>query len=79
MPTPPKPSIREVLISEIKAQEPKSSMDANLQQSSILDAAARKLQATTNKPFLLSGASYSAPDWLHGDLIFPIPVHLFFI
>jgi hypothetical protein len=52
MPTPPKPSIREVLIAEIKAQEPKSSMDASLQQSSILSAAARKLHGYDEQAIL---------------------------
>src|ERR1700722_11180529 len=43
MPQPVPPSIREVLIAEIKAREPKTQMDPTLQQSTVLDAAARKL------------------------------------
>ena len=43
MPTPPKPAIREVLLSEIKAQEPKSQIGPPLTQNSVLEAAAKKL------------------------------------
>jgi hypothetical protein len=43
MAQPPKPSIREVLLEEIEAQKPKDRTGATLQQSSVLDAAARRL------------------------------------
>jgi hypothetical protein len=52
MPTPAKPSIREVLLSEIKAQEPKGALDAPLQQSSVLEAAARKLPGCDEQAIL---------------------------
>src|SRR5882762_3053323 len=51
MAEPPKPSIREVLLAEIIAQEPKGTGDQNLQQSSVLDAAAKKLGANFNPEF----------------------------
>ncbi len=43
MPQPVPPIIREVLLAEIKAQEPKTQMEQTLQQSSVLDAVAKKL------------------------------------
>lgn len=43
MPQSPRPTIREVLLAEISAQEPKGPMDASLQQSSVLISAARKI------------------------------------
>src|ERR1035438_4017733 len=43
MPQPAPPSIREVLLAEIKVQEPTTPMAQTLQQSSVLDAVARKL------------------------------------
>jgi hypothetical protein len=49
MAQPVKPSIREVLLAEISAQEPKGYSGATLQQRSILDAAARKLGANHNQ------------------------------
>lgn len=49
MPKSLKADIREVLLAEIKGHEPKSSMDATLQQGSVLDAAARKLNAINNR------------------------------
>jgi hypothetical protein len=52
MPIPPRLGIREVLLAEIRAQEPKSAMDATLQQSSILDAAARKLTGYDHQAIL---------------------------
>lgn len=39
----PPPSIRELLLAEIKAQEPTGPISASLQQGSILDAVARKV------------------------------------
>lgn len=52
MAQPPKPSIREVLLEEIKAQEPKSNTGATLQQSSVLDAASRKLAGYEHQAIL---------------------------
>ena len=49
MPIPPRPSIREVLLSEIKAQEPQGYTGPTLQQNSILDAAARKIGVSQNR------------------------------
>ena len=49
---PPKPSIREVLLEEINAQEPKTNTGATLQQSSVLDAAARKLPGYDHQAIL---------------------------
>ena len=43
MPQPPIPSIREVLLEEIKAQRPKNQIDAPLTQNSVLNAAAGRL------------------------------------
>lgn len=43
MAQPPVPTIREVLLSEIKAREPKGPIDASLQQTSVLDGARAKL------------------------------------
>jgi hypothetical protein len=43
MPQPPIPSIREVLLEEIKAQQPRSQIDAPLTQNSVLNAAERRL------------------------------------
>jgi hypothetical protein len=48
MTEPVKPSIREVLLAEIKAQEPAGYSGPTLQQSSVLNAAARKLGANHN-------------------------------
>lgn len=45
---PVKPSIREVLLAEIRVQEPKGHLGPTLQQSSVLNAAARKLGANHN-------------------------------
>lgn len=52
MAQPPKPSVREVLLKEIKAQEPRNNTDATLQQSSVLDAVARKLAGYDHKAIL---------------------------
>jgi hypothetical protein len=52
MPTATVSSIREVLVSEIKAQEPKSAIDGPLQQSSVLEAAARKLPGCNEQAIL---------------------------
>ncbi len=43
MAQPPRPGIRELLLAEIKAQEPTGPISASLQQGSILDAVARKV------------------------------------
>jgi hypothetical protein len=43
MAQPVTPTIREVLLTEIKAREPKTQIDAPLQQTSVLDGAAAKL------------------------------------
>jgi hypothetical protein len=43
MAQPVKPSIREVMLAEIKAQEPSSQTGSTLQQSTVLDAVARNL------------------------------------
>lgn len=43
MAQPPMPAIREVLLSEIKAREPKTPNDATLQQASVLNGASAKL------------------------------------
>lgn len=51
MAQPVRPSIREVLLAEIKAQQPTGYLGQSLQQSSILDAAARKLGANHNPDF----------------------------
>src|SRR5437588_13078483 len=48
MTQPVRHSIREVLLWEVKAQEPKDYSGPTLQQSSILDAAARRLGANHN-------------------------------
>src|SRR5579884_2591867 len=48
MTQPVKPSIRELLLAEISAQEPKGYSGSNLQQNSILDAVARKLRTNQN-------------------------------
>jgi len=48
MAQPLRPSIREVLLTEIKAQEPKGYSGPTLQQTSILDAVARTLGANQN-------------------------------
>jgi hypothetical protein len=45
---PVRPSIREVLLAEIKAQEPTGYSGPTLQQTSVLDAVARKLGANQN-------------------------------
>jgi hypothetical protein len=47
-----KPSIREVLLQEIHAQAPKGPMDSALQQSAVLDAAARKLAGFDHEAIL---------------------------
>lgn len=52
MPQPPQSSIREVLLQEIHAQMPKSQIDANLSQSTVLDAAARKLSDVAHQAIL---------------------------
>ncbi len=52
MPQPPQTSIREVLLQEIHAQMPKSQIDANLSQSTVLDAAARKLSGVAHQAIL---------------------------
>lgn len=49
MPQPPKPTIREVLLAEIEARQPKTQIDSKLQQASVLDAAAGKLGARHNQ------------------------------
>lgn len=46
MPQPVKPTIREVLLAEIKAREPKGPIGQTLQQTSVLNAAAAKLGVT---------------------------------
>lgn len=46
---PPKADIREVLLAEIRNQEPKSSTDSTLQQGPVLEAVARKLNAINNR------------------------------
>jgi hypothetical protein len=51
-PQPVKPSIREVLLQEIKAQEAQTRTGGSLQQSSLLDAAARKLSGCTHEAIL---------------------------
>lgn len=48
MAQPPQQGIREMLLSEIEAREPKGSMDAPLQQQSVLDTVGRKLGAYRN-------------------------------
>src|SRR5258707_1791835 len=48
MPTPPSPSIREVLLTEISRQEPQGYTGRTLQQNSILDATARALGIRQN-------------------------------
>src|ERR1051325_761101 len=52
MPQPVQPSIREVLLQEIQAQSPKGPMDSNLSQSTVLDAAARKLAGYDHQAIL---------------------------
>jgi hypothetical protein len=52
MPQPLKPSIREVLLQEIQAQSPNGDVAAALQQSSVLDAAARKLMGYDHQAIL---------------------------
>jgi hypothetical protein len=47
-----KPSIREVLLAEINAQSPRQSFDSALQQSSVVDAAARKLPGCDHQAIL---------------------------
>ena len=49
---PPTPNIREILLAEIKAQEPRDHMGPTLQQSSVLDAAARKLPGCDHQTIL---------------------------
>lgn len=51
MAQPVRPGIREVLLTEIKAQQPTGYASQSLQQSSVLDAAARKLGANHNPDF----------------------------
>jgi hypothetical protein len=51
MAQPVRPDIREVLLAEIKAQQPTGSGMQSLQQSSVLGAAARKLGANHNPDF----------------------------
>lgn len=48
MPIPPSLSIREVLLTEIKSQEPQGPIGAALNQDSVLNAAARKLGVSQN-------------------------------
>jgi len=48
MAQPVRPNIRELLLAEIKAQEPTGYSGPHLQQTSILDAVARKLGANQN-------------------------------
>jgi hypothetical protein len=48
MAQPARPSIREVLLAEIRAQEPTGYSGPTLQQTSVLDAVARKLGANQN-------------------------------
>ena len=48
MPTPPQQSIREILLLEIEAQRPKTQVDANLQSTLVLRAAAQRLNASPN-------------------------------
>jgi hypothetical protein len=43
MAQPPTPSIRELLLAEIKAQQPTGPISASLQRDSILDAVAREV------------------------------------
>src|SRR5947209_185473 len=54
MPQPVKPSIREVLLTEIKAQEPRNQTGPNLQQSSVLTAAATKLGGDYDQQAILT-------------------------
>jgi hypothetical protein len=51
MSEPLKPSIREALLAEIKAQERGGPLGGPLQQSAVLDAAAKKLGANYNPSF----------------------------
>jgi hypothetical protein len=51
-PQPVKPSIREVLLQEIKAQEAQTRTGGTLQQSSLLDAAARTLKGCSHEAIL---------------------------
>src|SRR3954451_11307078 len=48
MPVPPNLSIREVLLTEIKSQEPQDPLGAALNQNSVLNAAATKLGVNQN-------------------------------
>ena len=49
MPIPPPIAIREVLLAEIQAQEPKDQFGQTLQQNSVLQAAATKLHIQNNR------------------------------
>jgi hypothetical protein len=49
MAQPPKPTIRDVLLAEIQARQPRTQIDPTLQQASVLDAAAGKLGARHNQ------------------------------
>lgn len=54
MPQPVKPSIREVLLAEIKAREPTSQMNQALQQRSVLDGAAHTLGGNYDQQAILT-------------------------
>jgi len=51
-PQPVKPSIREVLLQEIKEQEAQTRTGGTLQQSTVLDNAARKLSGYSHEAIL---------------------------
>jgi len=59
MPQPVKPSIREVLLQEIKAHEAQTRTGGTLQQSSVLDAAAMKLSGYDHEAILTRLGSHS--------------------
>src|SRR2546425_593161 len=46
MTQPSRPAIRDILLAEIKNREPKTQIDAQLQQRSVLQGAAKELNAT---------------------------------
>ena len=58
---------REVLLIEIKAQEPKGYSGPTLQQNSVLDAVARKLARRLGFSYVNSGALYRAVAWLANE------------
>jgi hypothetical protein len=78
MPQPPQIAIREALIAEIHEREPKTQIDATLQQRSVLEGAARKLGVLHNQAFeqalLTEWGTCFELGYSHGALTFQIQI-----